>query len=432
MSGWRLMEGEPVDLLVRRCRIEGVADVVDLAVKGDRIVERGPDLRCAARAEIDAAGALASPAFVQPHLHLDKVLAGPLLPPNRSGTLVEAIDLLHHTKRTATVEEIAERAGRVIRAAVLSGTTFIRSHVDVDTIGGLVPFHGVVQAARDHDDLCQVEIVAFPQEGLARDPGAVDLMEAAMAAGATVVGGMPHWEQTAEQARDHVEYCLALAERHDADVDMHIDETDDPASRTFELLLDATERHGWQGRVTAGHCCAMAAWDGEYRDTVITRAAALGVNVITNPATNLLLQGRDDAPPQRRGLPPVKSLMAAGVRVACGQDCVDDAFYPFGTANQLQVALVLCHAAQLSTPTEIRAALATVREAAAALVGLVGYGLDAGCRADLIVLDATDMTEALRTQAPARVVVRAGRVVATTTVQAELYRQPALQETANP
>jgi cytosine/creatinine deaminase len=433
LNGREPRPGTTVDLVIRQCRVEGqpasaAGDLVDIAVDGDRIVAAGRALPLLGLVELQADGRLASPAFVQPHIHLDKVLSARMLGPNRSGTLPEAIELLHRTKRSSTVEDVARRAGEVIRSAVLSGTTFIRSHVDVDTIGGLVPLYGVLLAAREHADICEVEIVAFPQEGLLRDPGAAELMVAAMSAGAGVVGGMPHWELDGDGSRGHIEQCLNIAERYDADVDMHIDETDDAGSRTFEMLLDATERHGWEGRVTAGHCCSMAAWDTQYLKQMIHRAAELRVGVVTNPTTNLLLQGRADVGPQRRGLPPVKDLVAGGVNVACGQDCVDDAFYPFGTANQLQVALILCHAAQLSTPEEIAEALAMVRHRAAAVVGLDAYGLDPGCRADVVVLDAENATEALRAQAAPRWVIRDGRVVAETTTATSLRREPSMSQ----
>jgi cytosine deaminase len=304
----------------------------------------------------------------------------------------------------------------------MSGTTRIRSHVDVDLIGGLIPLQGVLKAGRKHADICDVEIVAFPQEGLERHPGASELMTEAMAVGADVVGGMPHWERDVESARRHIDFCMRLAMRHGAQVDMHIDETDDADSRTFELLLDATEQYGWQGKVAASHCCSMAAWDRDYMLKLAARAERLDVSVVTNPATNLLLQGRLDNPPQRRGVPPVKDLLEAGVRVACGQDCVADAFYPFGSADQMQVALILCHASQLSTPDEIDAALASIRHRAAEVLGLSDYGLAPGCRADLVILDAEDAHEALRLQAKSRWVFRHGNLVAETAIQGELRR----------
>jgi cytosine/creatinine deaminase len=406
-----------LDLIVRRARVDGA--VRDIGIAGERIAPSADD---DSAAEIDADGRLVSPAFVQPHIHLDKALVGPSLPPNRTGTLREAIALLHASKRAATVEEVRERAGRVIRAAVLAGTTALRSHVDVDTIGGLTPLRGVLAARADHADLCEIQLVAFPQEGLERDPGAAELMGQAMRAGADVVGGMPHWEASVPAARRHIERCLDLAVRHDADVDMHVDETDDPASRTFELLLEGAERRGWAERTTAGHLCAMAAWEDSYAAALIARAAAAGVKVVTNPPTNLMLQGREDAEPRRRGIPRVKELLAAGVTVAAGQDCVDDAFYPFGNADPLQVALIVAHAAQLGTPAEIAAALRMVTDDAARVLRLPDYGIAPGARADLVVLDAETERDALREQAPRRWVVHRGRVVAETRREQRLHR----------
>lgn len=415
---------ERCDLIVRKCRIAGRTQLLDVAVRGDRIAAIGEALPMDADVELAANGRLASPAFVEPHIHLDKVGVAPLLGPNQSGTLAEAIRLLHRTKQGSSVDDVARRAGRVIEQAVLSGTTVIRSHVDVDTIGGLTPLRGVLKAAHEHADICDVQIVAFPQEGLRRDPGADELMRAAMQGGATVVGGMPHWEVNATDAAAHVRFCMDLAREYDADVDMHVDETDDPGSRTFEILLDATAEYKWQGRVTAGHCCAMAAWEARYRETMIARAAQLGVNVITNPATNLMLQGREDSEPRRRGLPPVKELLAAGVRVACGQDCVHDAFYPFGAADPLQVALILCHAAQLSTPREVETSLRMITENAAAVLRLQAYGLAVGSVAEMVILDAEDGSEALRNQADRRFVIRRGRLVAETSSSRQLHRAP--------
>ena len=395
---------------------------MDIAVSGGIIVAVTERLDGCGDVELAVDGRLVGPGFVQPHIHLDKVGTLPLLGENRTGTLAEAIEILHRTKRAATPEEISERAGVVIRQAVLAGTTSIRTHVDVDTIGGLTPLRGVVRAAEEHADLCDVQIVAFPQEGILRDPGTFDLLDQAMTEGATVVGGMPHWELSPEASARHVDLCLDLAQRYHADVDMHVDETDDAASRTLAMVVDATAQRGWGGRVTAGHCCAMAAWDDDYAAKVIKDAVAARVMFVTNPATNLLLQGRADREPRRRGLPRVKEMLEAGAVVACGQDCVQDGFYPFGAADPLQTALILCHAAQLSLPAEIDQALESVKGAAARVLGLEGYGVDPGCFADLVVLDADDPHEALRLNAPRRWVIRRGSVVAETEVRSSLFR----------
>lgn len=410
------------DLIIRNARIEGRPALADIAISAGTIARVAEQLAGDGRAELDVGGQLVSPAFVEPHIHLDKVGTLPLLGGNRSGTLAEAIDILHQIKRSSSADEVAARAGTVIRQAVLSGTTRIRSHVDVDTVGGLTPLHGVLQAARENADICDIQTVVFPQEGIVRDPGTADLMDAAMREGGDVVGGMPHWETDEQSAREHIEICMRLAQLHEADIDMHVDETDNPDSRTLAILIDATLAHGWHGRVTAGHCCAMAAWPDDYSAEVIRRAAEARLNFVTNPATNLLLQGRLDHEPRRRGLPRVKELLTAGLTVACGQDCVRDGFYPFGAADQLQVALILCHAAQLSLPDEIDAALASIRRAAARVVGVRGYGLEPGSTADLIVLDAEDMQEALRLQATRSWVIRRGVIVAATKTTSTINR----------
>ena len=197
---------------------------------------------------------------------------------------------------------------------MLTGTTRLRSHVDVDTVGGLVPLDGVLAAAQDCADIAEVQVIAFPQEGLLRDPGAADLMAEAMERGATVVGGMPHWEATEDEQREHVRICFELAARYDADVDMHVDETDDGSVRTLAMVLDETERRGWQHRVTVGHVCALSAADDEYADRVIADCARLGVTVVANPVTNLVLQGRGDRGLVRRGTTRIRELLAAGCR----------------------------------------------------------------------------------------------------------------------
>jgi cytosine deaminase len=410
------------DLIIRNARIEGRPALADIAISAGTIERVADHLAGDGLTELNVGGQIVSPAFVEPHIHLDKVGTLPMLGGNRSGTLAEAIDILHRIKRSSSAEEVAARAGTVIRQAVLSGTTRIRSHVDVDTVGGLVPLRGVIQAAKENADICDIQTVVFPQEGIVRDPGTADLMDAAMREGGDVVGGMPHWETDERSAREHIEICMRLAQRHDADIDMHVDETDDPDSKTLAILIDATLAHGWHGRVTAGHCCALAAWPDDYASDIIGRAAEARLNFVTNPATNLLLQGRLDQEPRRRGLPRVKELLAAGLTVACGQDCVQDAFYPFGAADQLQVALILCHAAQLSLPDDIDAALASIRQAAANVVGVRGYGLESGSTADLIVLDAEDMQEALRLQAARTWVIRRGVIVAATHTTSTINR----------
>jgi cytosine deaminase len=395
---------------------------VDVVVEDGQITSVAPGVGRSAGHRLDAAGGLLLPAYVDTHIHLDKVLIRDQLA-EHDGTLRGAIDAIHAAKRSYTVEDVRRRATAVIEASVLTGTTRLRSHVDVDTIGGLVPLEGVLAAAQDCADIADVQVVAFPQEGLLRDPGAADLMTEAMQRGATVVGGMPHWEVTEDDQREHVRLCFELAARHDADVDMHVDETDDGAVRTLAMVVAETERRGWQHRVTVGHVCALAAADYDYADRVIADGARLGITVDATPVTNLVLQGRGARGLVRRGTTRVRELMAAGVPVAFGQDCVQDGFYPFGRGDLLEVALISAHAAHLSSVAELHQALAAVTSVPAAAWHLGdGYGVVAGALADLQLYSATSWPEVLRLQDSPRQVWFRGRPVARTAVAREVIR----------
>jgi cytosine deaminase len=392
---------------------------VDVLIEGETVSAIGPGAGAWAPDRIDADGGLLLPAYIDTHIHLDKVLIRDHLAEN-DGTLRGAIESIHAAKRAYTTAEVRRRARAVIEASVLTGTTRLRSHVDVDTLGGLVPLEGVLAAARDCAGVAQVQTIAFPQEGIARDPGAADLMVAAMQAGADVVGGMPHWELTEDAQRDHVRFCFELARRFDADVDMHVDETDDGSVRTLAMVVDETERCGWQGRVVVGHVCSLAAADDDYADRVMAGCARAGITVVSNPVTNLVIQGRADRGLVRRGTTRVRELMAAGVNVAFGQDCVQDGFYPFGRGDMLEVALISAHAAHLATADEQLAALAAVTTAPAAAWRLDDYGVTPGARADLQLYAAGTWPEVLRLQDPPRSVWSRGRLVARTTISREL------------
>ncbi len=396
--------------------------VVDVVVEGEQVAAVGRGSAEHVDERQDAAGGLLLPAYIDTHVHLDKVLIRDQLA-EHDGTLRGAIESIHAAKRGYDVEDVRRRARSVIETSVLTGTTRLRSHVDVDTIGGLVPLEGVLAAARDCADLAEVQVIVFPQEGILRDPGAAELMVEAMERGATVVGGMPHWESTEADQREHVEFCFELAASYDADVDMHVDETDDGSVRTLAMVVEETERRGWQGRVTVGHVCALAAADDAYADDVIAGCARAGITVVSNPVTNLVLQGRGDRGLVRRGTTRVRELLAAGVPVAFGQDCVLDGFYPFGRGDLLEVALVSAHAAHLTTLEEQHTVLAAVTSVPAAVWRLgTSYGVTPGARADLQLYAAPSWPEVLRLQDPPRHVWFRGREVARTRVHRELLR----------
>src|SRR5258708_26493993 len=248
---------------------------------------------------LEVEGRMAVPGFVEPNIHLDKALIWERAPVNVSGTLTEAIEILWEIKRNYTVEEIADRASRVLTRAIENGTSHLRTHVDVDPIGGTRPAEGLILARERFRGLIDIQVVAFPQEGIVKSPGTQALMREVMKLGADVVAGMPVNEASPADSRRHIEIAFEIAKEFDADIDMHVDETDDPEARTLEVLAELTIRNGWQGRVTAGHTCALASYPREYADHVIARLSEANVNMIANPATNLMLQGRLDHYPKR-------------------------------------------------------------------------------------------------------------------------------------
>jgi len=412
----------PLDILIKNVALWGKKDLCDLGISDGHFVDIGPTSIASTQTLIlDAEGRMAVAGFVEPHIHLDKALISERAPINVSGTLTEAIEILWEIKRNYTVDEIADRASRVLAQALENGITRLRTHVDVDPIGGTRPAEGLIRAREWFRDLMDIQIVAFPQEGIVKSPGTEALMREVMKLGVDVVGGMPFNEASPGDGRRHIEIAFEIAREFDADIDMHVDETDDPMARTLEVLAELTIANGWQGRVTAGHTCALASYPRDYADHVIDRLRQANVNMIANPATNLMLQGRLDDYPKRRGVTQVKELLAAGVNVACGQDCVHDTFYPFGQNDPLEIAFLLCHAAQMSQPAEILTVMDMITSNGAKALRVPDFRVAVGGVADLVVLDARDAREAFATRSPRRWVIRKGRLIAETKLETRRY-----------
>src|SRR5205823_12566893 len=247
-------------------------------------------------------------------------------------------------------------------------------------------------------------------------------MEAALEAGADVVGGMPHWELDKASQREHVRLCFELAQRFDRDLDMHVDETDDGQIRTLEMVADGALARGFTGRVCAGHVCSLSAADNAYADRVIEKCRRAEISIAANAVTNLVLQGRGDRGLIRRGTTRIGELRAAGVNVLFGQDCMKDGFYPFGRGSMLEVALISAHAAHLTNKSDLDFALRAVTDAPAQAMRLLDYGLRPGARADLQLLPVPTRSEALRLQPLPEKVWFRGRLVAENTIRSELYR----------
>jgi len=407
-----------LDLIIRQARLPDGRGPLDIAVAGDRIAQIAPRIDVVAAQEIDAAGQLVAPPFTDPHFHMDATLSLGMPRLNTSGTLLEGIALWGELKPLLTPEAVMERALRYCDLAVSQGLLSIRSHVDVCD-ERLLAVQALLDVRETFKRYIDLQLVAFPQDGALRSPGAMENLKRALDMGVDVVGGIPHFERTmADGARSVTRACVIAAERG-LQVDLHCDESDDPMSRHVETLAYEATRLGLGDRVVASHVTAMHSYDNYYATKLIPLIAESGMNVVPNPLINITLQGRSDTYPRRRGLTRVPELRAAGVNVAFGQDCVRDPWYPLGSGDMLDVAHMGLHVALMTAPDDMRAAFDMVTGAPAEIMGL-DFGLEAGKRGSLVVLDAPDPIEALRLR-PARLcVVSNGRVVSRT--------RPALSE----
>lgn len=407
-------------LIIRNARLRNQQQLVDIAIDGPRISAVGPKLTAGAGREIDAAGSLVLPGFFNLHFHADKCLLGEIMRPNVSGTLPEAIEITNDFKRNYDPAEVAARAVRAVEVGVMNGTTFFRLFADVGTIGGLRAARGLLLAREKMRNHCRIQVVAFPQEGIVRDPGAAELMEEAVKEGCDIVGGLPWYEYSDEEARQHIDICFEIAKRHDLDIHMLVDDTDDANSRSLEYLAIKTMREGYQGRVAASHCGAMAAYNDVYAAKIVDMVATAGVTISVNAHINLVCSARIDREPKRRGIARVKELLARGANVVTSQDDVNDPYYPFGKPDPLECAAMIAHVAQLTLPHEIEQAadMITVNSAKAARVP--DYGIAPGCAADLVMVDAPSVHEAIREQPVRRHVFKDGREVARSVMKREL------------
>ena len=400
-----------LDLILRHCTLPDGRRDHDIGVRDGRIVAVEPALAAAAAEEVDAAGQLVTPPFVDAHFHMDSTLSYGLPRVNQSGTLLEGIALWGELKPTLTQDAIVERALAYCDWAVGKGLLAIRSHVDVCD-PRLLAVEALLQVRERVKPYLDLQLVAFPQDGVLRSPGALALLKRALDLGVDVVGGIPHFERTMGEGAESVRILCELAAERGLRVDMHCDETDDPLSRHIETLSFHTQRLGLQGRVAGSHLTSMHSMDNYYVSKLLPLIAEAGVAAIANPLINITLQGRHDTYPKRRGMTRVPELLAAGVPVAFGHDCVMDPWYSLGSGDMLEVAHMGLHVAQMTSQAAMRQCFDAVTTTPARILGLEGYGLDVGCRADLVLLQARDVVEALRLRAHRLLVLRAGRVVA--------------------
>jgi len=400
-----------MDLIIRNANLPDGRIGIDIGIKDGKIAALEVALTAKAEKEIDAYGYLVSPPFVDAHFHMDATLSLGLPRLNQSGTLLEGIALWGELKPHLTVEAIKERALRYCDLAVARGLLAIRSHVDICD-PRLLAVDALLEVRKEVAPYLDLQLVAFPQDGYLRDTGAAKLMETALDRGVDVVGGVPHFERTMDEGKKSVEILCRIAAERGLRVDMHCDESDDPLSRHIETLTAETVRHGLQGRVTGSHLTSMHSMDNYYVSKLLPLMAEAEMNVVSNPLINITLQGRHDTYPKRRGMTRVPEMMDAGVKVAFGHDCVMDPWYSLGSADMLEVASMGLHVAQLTGVEQMKSCFRAVTEIPAAILGLEGYGLEKGCNADLVILQAADPVEALRLKANRLFVIRRGKVIA--------------------
>jgi cytosine/creatinine deaminase len=411
-----------MDVVVRNAKLRGQQGTVDISIDKDRIASVQPMMSGKGQLEIDAAGSLILPGMFNLHFHADKALLGEVMRPNVSGTLPEAIEITNEFKRKYDPAEVAARTMRVLEAGVKNGTTFFRLFADVGTIGGLRAAQGLLLAREKFSHYCDVQVVAFPQEGIARDPGASDLLDEAMKQGCDIVGGLPWYEYTDAEAREHIDICFDIAKRHDRDIHMLVDDTDDENSRSLEYLALKTIREDFHDRVIASHCGAMAAYNDVYAAKIVDMVATAGITISCNAHINLVCSARLDREPKRRGIARVKELLARGANVVTSQDDVNDPYYPFGKPDPLECVSMIAHVAQLTQPHELEQAVDMVTGNAAKAARVQDYGIAAGKRADLVVVGAPSVHDAIRLQPLRRHVIKNGRVVARSVVSQELVK----------
>ncbi|MER7759998.1 cytosine deaminase [Streptomyces sp. NPDC097619] len=363
---------------------------------------------------IEAHGALLTPPFVEPHIHLDTALTAGEPRWNASGTLWEGIACWSERKRTLTREDVVSRATEVLRWQAAQGVLHVRTHCDT-TDPELTALDALLEVRDRVRDVLDLQVTAFPQEGVHSFPGGAELLAEAVARGVDAVGAIPHYEDTREDGVASLHTVFALAERHGLRIDAHCDETDDEQSRFVEVLAALALRSGLRDRVTASHTTAMGSYNGSYAHRLQGLLVRSGIGLVCNPFANLNLQGRFDDHPKRRGLTRVKELLGAGCPVAFGHDDVMDPWNPLGTGNPLQTVLAGVYAAQLTGPEEIDTAFSMVTDRAARVLGLgEGYGLVAGRPANFLLLPADSPFDAVRRQVAPRYVVSRGRVLAET------------------
>ncbi|WP_058910363.1 cytosine deaminase [Entomohabitans teleogrylli] len=401
--------------LIQNVRLPGREGLWQLAIDKGRFGEITPmgEMRAESYEVLNARGGLAVAPFVEPHIHLDTTQTAGQPHWNHSGTLFEGIERWAERKALLSHEDVKNRAWQTLKWQIANGIQYVRSHVDVSD-PTLTALKAMLEVKREVAPWIDLQLVAFPQEGILSYPNGEALLEEALKLGADVVGAIPHFEFTREYGVESLHKAFTLAKRYDRSLDIHCDEIDDEQSRFIETVAALAHRDGIGDRVTASHTTAMHSYNGAYTSRLFRLLKLSGIHFVANPLVNIHLQGRFDDYPKRRGVTRVKELLEAGINVCFGHDDVFDPWYPLGTANMLQVLHMGLHVCQMMGYPQIDDGLTLISSNSARALGVKDYGIATGNTANLIILPAENGFEALRRQVPVRWSIRQGRVIATT------------------
>lgn len=402
-----------LDLLIRNAALATGEKNADIAVKDGKIVEISDHIDAQGLDTIDAAGNLVTPPFIDAHFHMDATLSLGLPRLNESGTLLEGIRLWGELKPHLTIEALKERAHKLVKWSIAKGTLAIRSHVDISD-ERLLAVKALLEVKKEISPWVDLQLVAFPQDGYFRSAGAIENLNRALDLGVDVVGGIPHFERTMADGARSVTALCDIAARRGLLVDMHCDETDDPLSRHIETLTRETQRLGLQGRVAGSHLTSMHSMDNYYVSKLLPLMVEAEITAIANPLINITIQGRHDTYPKRRGMTRVKEMNDMGINVALGHDCVMDPWYSLGSHDMLEVAHMAVHVGLMTGIGEMQAMFDAVTVNSAKVMHLKEYGLEKGCNADLVVLQARDKVEAIRLRSARLFVIRRGKIICRT------------------
>ena len=400
-----------MDLILRGGNLPDGRENFDIGIEAGRIAVVEANLQATAADEISAHGRLVTPPFVDAHFHLDATLTAGRPRFNQTGTLLEGIALWEELKPTLSHDNYVARALQYCDWAVGPGLLAIRSHVDT-TDPNLTGVKALLEVREQVKGYLDLQLVAFPQDGYLRSPVGVPNLSKAVDLGVVVVGGIPHFERTQAEGAESVRLLCEIAAERGLMVDMHCDETDDPASHHVEVLASETIRLGLQGRVTGSHLTSMHSMDNYYAGKLIGLMSDADLHIVANPTANMLLMGRQDTYPKRRGMTRVPELMQAGLNVSLGQDSVMDPWGPLNAADMLDVAHMAVHAGHISGRDQMLSCFKAVTEFPARTLGLEGYGLEPGCHADMVVLQAENPIEAIRLRPPRLYGIRRGKIIA--------------------